>query len=115
MEKKEQKGRTRGKKWTEVSRSKDTWRRKKHEVKGYTMKWSKAYRISAHKRRPRRTDEQIEKANERKRKQEAKKKGKKDTNKTTSQKTLSGSSKGKGKKIFKKLEKQQSKISKGKK
>ena len=109
------KGRYKGQKWTKVSRQKKIRRRKKHEVKGYTMKCSKPYRIPAHVRRPRRTDEQIEKANERKRKREAKKKGKKDNKKTTRQKTLSGSSKGKGKKIFKKLEKQQSKISKGKK
>jgi len=81
------KGRYKGQKWTKISRSKDPKRRKKHEVKRYTMKCSKPYRIPAHVRRPRRTDEQIEKANERKRKKERK---------------------------GKKTKKQQSKISKGK-
>lgn len=106
------KGRYKGQKWAKVSRQKKSRRRKKHEVKRYTMKCSKPYRIPAHVRRPRRTDKQIEASNKRKQRKEEKKRGRKNkqTKKQKKQKTLSQSSKGTPKKYFKQVEKNQSKI-----
>lgn len=54
-------------KWTAVKTSRPH-RRKKHAVKGYEMTTSKPFRIGGYKRRPRRTDAQIQAAAKRKKK-----------------------------------------------
>jgi len=56
-----------GKKWISIKLSRPH-RRKTHDVKGYKQKTSKAHRNKSHKRRPRRTDAQIQAAKKRKKK-----------------------------------------------